>query len=232
MLVNGARKECVMKKIFLLQLMILFAGFPVLGTGGEILMKKPVLKGAKSVEEAVNERRSIRNISGDAVSAEVLSQILWAAQGVTDSRGLRTAPSAGATYPLETYAVLGKVTGIPPGVYRYNPEKHSLEPVAAGDVRKKLSEAALSQRVIEHAPFTVVFTAVYDRTKKRYGTRGEMYVHMEAGHAGQNIYLQCVSWGLATVAVGAFREKKVAALLKLPDNEVPLYIFPVGKPQK
>ncbi len=200
------------------------------GDSGAIALPAPGYDGDISVEKALSERRSIRNYTGEALTLAQVSQLLWAAQGVTDVNGFRAAPSAGALYPLELYAVVGNVAGLAPGVYRYRPEGHGLLKVFDGDRRKDLSRAALNQSWVNDGAVAIVITAVYERTKSRYGERGVRYVDMEAGHASQNIYLQAVALGLGTVAVGAFEDGEVKKVLGLPENEAPLYIMPVGKP--
>jgi SagB-type dehydrogenase family enzyme len=155
--------------------------------------------------------------------------LLWAAQGFNDPRGLRTAPSAGALYPLETYLVAGNVQGLAPGVYRYRPDGHKLERLLEGDKRHVLAGAALGQRPVSEGAVDIVFTAVYSRTTGKYGERGVRYVHIEVGHAGQNLCLQATALGLGAVTVGAFVDELVAKALNLPQNEQPLYIIPVGR---
>jgi len=144
---------------------------------------------------------------------------------VTSKRGFRAAPSAGATYPIEIRAVT------PDGIFRYVPEGHKLIQEKTGDLRRELSQAALSQSFIAEAPCNFVISAVYERTTMRYGERGIRYVHIEVGHAAENIHLQAVALGLGSVPIGAFYDEKVTAVLDLPDNEVPLYIIPVGYPR-
>lgn len=192
-------------------------------------LPEPAKKGVMSVEEALAERRSRREYAREPLSLAELSQLLWAAQGTTGEGG-RTAPSAGATYPLEVYAVVGEVSGLPPGVYRYLPKEHSIGLVFLGDFRGSLYSASGSQKWVLDAPVSLVFTAVYGRTTRVYGERGIRYVHMEAGHAAQNVYLQAEALGLGTVAVGAFDDEGVRGLLNLSPGETPLYVMPVGKP--
>ncbi len=143
---------------------------------------------------------------------------------------LRAAPSAGATYPLEVYAVVknGGVEGLDAGVYHYQPEDHSLGLLRNGDLSEELASACLGQGWVREAPLNIVITAVYARTTRRYGTRGERYVHMEVGHVGQNIYLQATAMGLGTVAVGAFYDDEVRKVLGVSEEERPLYVMPVG----
>jgi SagB-type dehydrogenase family enzyme len=186
-----------------------------------------------SLEEAITRRRSVRDFTRQPISQSQLSQILRAAQGITDSpwkyRGI---PSAGATYPLEVFVVCGSngIEGIADGIYHYNIDSHSLALHHEGDIRLELARAALDQKFIYEAPVDIVICAVYERTLRRYGTRGERYVHMEVGHAGQNIYLQATALGLGTVAIGAFYDERVREVLRLDKQYKPLYIMPVGKP--
>ncbi len=192
----------------------------------------PSKKGKVSVEEAIARRRSRRSYYDEPLPLEALSQILWAAQGITEPRmGFRAAPSAGATYPLELYAVVGKVEGLEPGVYHFLPAEHALEKTIAGDLREALARACLHQMWAAEAPFLVVISAVYERTTSRYGERGYRYVHIEVGHVGENIYLQAEAMGLGTCAIGAFIDSEVKRLLRLPRNEAPLYVMPVGRPR-
>jgi len=188
----------------------------------------PQVDGNTSVEKALVQRRSRRDFQDKALSSQKLSQILWAAYGVSSPSGLRTAPSAGALYPLEIYAVVGNVEGIEPGVYRYIPDEHKIVRLVDRDIRNELSEAALGQSMVADAPVTLVFSAVYERTTSRYGERGFSYVHMEVGHSAQNVYLQAEALGLGTCAIGAYYVDDVKLLLDLPENEEPLYLMPLG----
>lgn len=200
---------------------------------GTIELPTPKTKGRMSVEEAIQKRRSIRRYTEEPITLEDISQLLWAAQGITDpEKGYRAAPSAGRTYPLEVYLVVGKggVKGLVEGVYHYDPSTHVLEKILEGDVRSDLAKAAHGQPWVSQAPVNIVITADYNRTTSKYGELGVRFVHMEAGHAGQNIYLEAVARGLATVSLGSFYEDQVKELLKIPDNENILYIFPVGHP--
>jgi SagB-type dehydrogenase family enzyme len=163
------------------------------------------------------------------LAVKEVGQLLWAAQGTTSARGFRTAPSAGALYPLELFIVVGNVTTLPAGVYRYDPSTHSLKMTAKGDLREDLSQAALSQKSLAKAPLVLVISAVYERTTAKYRDRGMRYVLMEAGHASQNVYLQAVPLGIGTVVIGAFRDQQVQSLLNCQSNERPLYLMPLGK---
>lgn len=191
---------------------------------GQIIeLPPPAITGEMSLEEAFQSRRSIRQYSDQTLSLQEISQLLWAAQGVTSPQDYRTAPSAGALYPLEVY-ILTQV-----GVYRYYPLTHSLEMILEGDLRRKLYEAALEQDSILEAPVVFVIAAVYERTEVKYGEeRTPRYVHLEAGHATQNLLLQAVSLGLGAVPIGAFHDAQVQAMLGIPSDHTPLYLIPVG----
>ena len=193
----------------------------------------PSQQGTMSLEEAIAKRRSIRDFTPESISQSQLSQILRAAQGITDtSWKLRSVPSAGATYPLEIFVACGKngIEGVDEGVYHYYIGNHSLAQHYNRDVRLELAEAALFQDFIYQAPVDIIVCALYSRTLVRYGERGERYVHMEVGHTGQNIYLQTTALGLGTVAIGAFNDEQVREALRLDKQYKPLYIMPVGKP--
>ncbi len=195
-----------------------------------IQLPAPNYKSNTSIEEALQKRRSVRDYSNKPLSLSEVSQILWAAQGITDETdGLRTAPSAGALYPLEVYLVAANVEELAAGIYKYNPLNHTLKKITEGDKRVEISNAALKQRSIVEASALVVITAVYERTSVKYGKRTERYVNMEVGHVGQNIYLQGVSIGLSTVMVGAFEDESLKQAMNLPENEFPLAIYPLGK---
>lgn len=198
-------------------------------------LPSPETEGEMSVEKAIAQRRSIRSYSEKPLTLEQVSQLLWSAQGITGPGGeKRAAPSAGMTYPLELYLVAGseEVQGLDNGLYHYIPEGHELEKVLTGDLRKELADAALDQAWVEEAPVDIVVTAVYSRTTSRYGERGRRYVHMEAGHVGQNLYLQSESLGLGMVVVGAFDDGNVQEVLNLPKKRKPLYIIPIGHPSE
>ncbi len=219
-----------MKKYFFLSLLGILFSSGLIGEERMIKLPPPQLQGEISVEEAISKRRSIRDYLTLPLTLKELSQLLWAAQGITDSQSSRRAtPSAGATYPLEIYLVCGNVEGLSPGVYKYLPSQHSLKLHLEGDKRSALSRAALNQPWVGEAPVDLVFTAVYSRTTTTYGKRGIRYVDMEAGHAAENVYLQCVGLKLGTVVVGAFYDEEVKKVLALPEEEVPLYILPVGR---
>lgn len=182
-----------------------------------------------SVEEALLNRRSVREYADEALTLAEVSQLLWAAQGITDRSGFRTAPSAGALYPIEVYLVVGDVTGLLPGVYRYVPDEHEILRVAPQDRRDELAEAAVDQEWVKEAAVDLVFTAVPERTTSKYGDRGIRYVHMEAGHAAQNVYLQAETLGLGVTVIGAFDDDRVHEIVAASAQEQPLYVISVGR---
>lgn len=196
--------------------------------GGEVIeridLPEPDVVGGGALTEALAQRRSVREYEATPLSLTELSQLLWATQGITSGAGQRTAPSAGATYPLELYVVTAE------GHYHYDPDRHQLELLSNDDVRRDLSRAALSQESVEMAPAVFVLAAVCARTEQRYGDRAERYVKIEVGHAAQNLLLQAVSLGLGAVPVGAFHDDDVQEVLNLPDDFEPLYLIPVGYP--
>ena len=200
-----------------------------------IKLPKPKLESKVSVEEALQGRRSTRFYKNGPLSLSEVSQLLWAAYGVTKKMsgfrgGLKTAPSAGATYPLEIYLVAGNVTDLLKGIYRYIPENHTLKKVYTGDKRSELCAAAHGQSMVRNAPASIVYTAIYERATGRYGVRGkDRYVCMDLGHSAQNVYLQAYTLGIGTCAVGAFDDNAVKSVMPISKNEFPLYIMPLGK---
>ena len=194
-----------------------------------IALPAPRFESEQSLESALGNRRSIREYDKTSLSLQEVSQLLWAAQGITASDGGRTAPSAGALYPLEVYVVTGRVASLDPGVYHYRPQDHGIVKRADGDKRAALATAALRQDCVRDGAAVVVLTAVYARTEQKYGTRGARYVHIEVGHAAQNTCLQATALGLGAVTVGAFDDDAVRKILDLPTDERVLYLVPVGK---
>jgi SagB-type dehydrogenase family enzyme len=195
-----------------------------------IKLPEPRLESNISVEQALLNRRSVRSYRNQPLTIAEVGQLLWAAQGITEkSQGYRTAPSAGATFPFEVYLVAGNVTGLDAGIYKYDYQRHSLILKREGDFRADLSESALGQPSITGGAINIVLAGIYERTTQRYGDRGIRYVHMEAGHIAQNVFLQAVALGLGSVPIGAFSDDNVQKMLDIPQNEVPLYILPVGR---
>lgn len=194
-------------------------------------LPKPSRDGNVSIEKALRLRRSVRDFSDDPIDLCDVSQLLWSAQGVTDSGQRRTAPSAGATYPLDVHLVAGNVDGLIAGAYAYQPETHVLLRAGEGDFRGDLARASLGQSCVETCAAICVLAVEYEKTTSEYGERGCRYVHYEVGHSAQNFLLQAVGLGLAAVVIGAFHEDEVAGCLALPGKQKPLYMIAVGNPR-
>lgn len=189
----------------------------------------PAHKGSVSVEEALSKRRSQRRYLSHRIPAQHVSQVLWAAYGMSSSNK-RTAPSAGARYPLELYLLVGNVSDIEAGVYHYIPEAHKIVRTIEGNLKPALTEAATNQKMIDEAPFCLFYSAIFSRTTEPYGDRGkDRYVCMDLGHSAQNVYLQATALGLGTCAIGQFNDDEVKKVMQLPPQEEPLYIMPVGR---
>jgi SagB-type dehydrogenase family enzyme len=198
-----------------------------------IALPPPVLKGPVSVEEAIYLRRTKRKFSNVSLTLKEWSQILWAAQGITSDEGIkkRSAPSAGALYPLDIYLILGE-NGLDPlntGIFHYLPLQHALKRLSDKDIIKKVAEASLYQYWMTDAAGMVLITAEYSRITGKYGDRGIRYAHIEAGHAAQNCFLQAESLGLHMGIVGAFDDKALIDLLPIPRSHEPILILPMGK---
>jgi len=198
-----------------------------------IYLPKPRQDSSVSIEKTLLERKSVRYYTDESLTLTEVSQLLWAAQGFIvrpDGRRRRTVPSAGALYPLEIYLTVRKVDELEPGVYHFISEEHKLEKILSDDIHPELSIAALGQLRVAQAPINIIIGAVYERTSAKYGDKGIKYVHMEVGHAGQNISLQVISLNLGTVIVGGFDDERVKEIVNIPKDVVPLYIMPVGRP--
>ena len=201
-----------------------YQGGPAVSFAQTISLPKPRLDGTVSLEKTLQERRSVRSYKDEPLTLAEVSQILWAAQGITESqRGLRTAPSARAQYFIEVYLVTGKVSDLPPGLYKYQPKGHELLKVAEGDKKADLHKAA-GQASIQKAPVALLICGLSDKA-----AGNPTFMYLEAGHVSQNIYLQGVSLGLGTVAMAGFKPEEVKKALSLPEKEVPIYIMPLGK---
>ncbi|HSR32447.1 MAG TPA: SagB/ThcOx family dehydrogenase [Anaerolineae bacterium] len=199
------------------------SGTPRAEPATSIPLPQPVLTGQTSLEELLARRRSVREFDNEPLTAADLGQLLWAAQGITNSRGFRTAPSAGALYPLELYVATVE------GVFHYDPHNHQLLVTSHSDARMDLYQAALSQEPVRQAPAVFIVTAIYERTAQKYGDeRTPRYVHLEAGHAAQNLLLEAVALGLGAVPIGAFYDEAIQKALGLPTDHTPLYLIPVG----
>jgi SagB-type dehydrogenase family enzyme len=188
-----------------------------------IQLLKPQIEQSIPLNKAIQQRRSIRKFNSNELSISQISQLLWAAQGITDpSMNFRAAPSAGALYPLEIYLVKND------GVWHYLNKKHALDQVSKKDLRANLAKAALGQKPVAQASIDIVIAANYKKETLKYGQRGIRYTHIEVGHVAENLVLETVNLGLAGVTIGAFDDLRVKNLLQLPKTETPLYILAIG----
>ncbi|HUT86298.1 MAG TPA: SagB/ThcOx family dehydrogenase [Elusimicrobiales bacterium] len=223
-----------MKKILAFFVMLIFcvAGANMLSSkkktdGNLINLPKPSYSGKTSIEQALLQRRSVRSYANKPLTLKEISQLLWATQGITNKSGFRTAPSAGANYPLELYAIIQNADGVSRGIYKYIPQGHKLKKVRETD---KIDFENMSlQSWISKSPVIFAITAIYERITKRYGERAAKYVHMEAGHAAQNLQLQGISLNIGSCVVGAFSDDEISKMLGLSKTEKPLYLIPTGK---
>lgn len=203
--------------------------------GSTLLLPTPKLQGPISLEEAIYGRRSIRRFKNQPLSLGEVGQLLWAAGGKTIdglTGATRSYPSAGGIYPLTIYLAAGNVTGLSPGLYRYNWKSHSLTLLKSGDIRSQLTRAARGQQSISSAPISIIISGEMERGVAHYGPRAEtLYIPMDTGHAGQNVSLQAQALDLGSVIVGAFNDEAVKTLPGLK-GETPLCIIPVGKKEK
>ncbi len=182
-----------------------------------------------SVETAIYKRRSVREYSGEPIGLKEAALLLWAAQGITALGGYRTTPSAGALYPLEVYLAAGNVDGLPPGFYHYAPTEHRLVELNLADHRAELSTASRDQKWMQKAAAMIILTGFKTRLATAYGQHAAQFLHMEAGHAAQNVCLEAFALNLGATVVGSFDEKKIKTLLKLNVDETPCCILPVGR---
>lgn len=199
-----------------------------------IILPTPSYIGKNSVEAVIKKRRSIRSYRTDSLSLQETSQLLWAAYGPSDTskNGFvkLTAPSAGATYPLDIYLIAGCVKDLTPGVYKYYPKQHAIKLYIEGDIRKQMDDATYFQMMVNHAPITLFYAATFERTTQRYGNRGrERYVCMDLGHSAQNVYLQAAALNMGSCAIGAFEDEMIIKILHLPKYQEPLYFMPIEK---
>lgn len=199
----------------------------------EAVMKlsPPKTEGTVSVEQAIKQRRTVRAFRSRALDLNQLSQLLWAAHGITENSGFkRAAPSAGALYPMDVYVVVGQnsVAQIEAGVYHYEPKGHFLALIAKSDLRGVVARASLSQMWMAKAPLSFIITGEYKRVTVKYGERGIRYALIEAGHMGQNLFLQAEALGLKAGIVGAFHDKELIEVMNIPSSHQPLLIMPIG----
>lgn len=194
-----------------------------------IKLPAPGIDSNCSVEKALKQRRSVRSFSDSPLTLKEISQLLWAAQGIVNFEGFRTAPSAGALYPIEIYVVVSNIDELIIGIYKYKAHQHSLIMISDDDNRYNLASAAIGEAAIKNCPAIIAIAALFERTAIRYGDRGARYVHIEAGHVVQNIYLQAESLNLGTFVIGAFYDDEVKKYLRMEQDENPVCLMPVGR---
>ncbi len=200
----------------------------------KIALSEPTIVGGSPIWDVILERRSERRFQGIPLKEEELSQLLWAAQGITQmeqSVGFRAAPSAGALYPVETYVVIHAVEGIEAGLYHYDVAHHQLEQLKVGDFRNAIARAALDQRMAARANVVLVWTAVFERSKWKYRQRAYRYVYLDAGHIAQNVALAAVALGMGSCQIAALYDDEANALLGVDGvGESTIYMTVVGRP--
>ncbi|MFO7951472.1 MAG: SagB/ThcOx family dehydrogenase [Bacillota bacterium] len=200
-----------------------------------ITLEEPDRSGGTPLFEVLQKRRSERNYKTRPLSKKELSQVIWAAQGVTRATGyhqFRTAPSAGALYPVETYCVINRVSEMKPGVYHYQVPEHSLALLKEGDYGTELAQAGLGQAMIRDAAFVLVFSALVERAKWKYDQRAYRYIYMDAGHIAQNAALAAVSLDLGSCQIGAFFDQEVNKVIEVDgEEETAIYMTTIGEPR-
>ena len=197
--------------------------------GARTKILAPTYHSNTSIEEALKLRRSTREYKADSLTLQQVSQLLWAAQGLTSATGFRTAPSAGGLYPLEIYLVSNNIQDLPAGVYHYLPFEQALELVASGDKRKELATVLREQNDNKLGAAEILITGSYKKDVQKYGSHGDRFVHMEAGHVAENVQLQGVSLGIGTVPIATFDEGALKRLLGVPKDLEAFYVMPLGK---
>jgi len=183
--------------------------------------------------QCLARRRSERNTSEEPLSLEELAKILWAAQGVTAQAGmhlLRTAPSAGALYPFETYVYIDRVEGVSQGIYHFDVGEFTLASLEEGDFNQVITAASLGQPVVRKAAVVLIWTAMMLRCMVKYRERAVRYIGMDLGHVCQNVQLAATALGFGSCPIGAFYDDELNELLALDgEEETVLYMVTVGK---
>jgi SagB-type dehydrogenase family enzyme len=207
------------------------AAAPAAVPGGASLvaLPKPDLTGKVTLEKSLATRRSVREYAPGALTLGEVSQILWAAQGITGPGGKRTTPAAHAIYSLEIWLVANDVEDLAPGIYRYAPQEHALALAFSGDHRAAVTAAASGQECVEQAPAVVAISGDSLLTAEKFRQRGVAWLGMEAGFVVQSVYLQVTALGLGTVIVGGFSDEPARVVLGLPAGKVPLAFMPIGR---
>lgn len=218
----------LLRRLSLFLLPSLFS--PAVTAQQTIELPAPQLMSTGSLSAVLQARRSVRHYSKEPLTLAEVAQLAWAAQGITSDQGYRTAPSAGALYPLELYVVASRVSGLAPGLYHYQPGQHALQQLGTDNLQLPLAIAAYNQGALRQAAVVFVITGIKQRTARKYGQRAERYVYIEAGHAGQNLVLQASALGLGGVVIGAFMDEAVTGVLGLAEGEEAITLLAVGRP--
>ena len=198
-------------------------------------LARPERLPAADLWAALRARRSVRDFAAEPIPQETLFLLLWAAQGISQTGAwpLRTAPSAGALYPVETYVAASRVAGLAPGVYHWElPEERLAVAAARADAAKAACAACLGQEMVAAAPVTFVWSAVWGRAAQKYGDRAMRYAYLDAGHIAENLHLAATALGLGACMIGAFLDDEMNALVGVDgDEESVIYAACVGKPR-
>lgn len=196
-------------------------------------LPEPIKSDGAGIWDILMQRRSRRDYTAEYLSLAELSQLLWAIQGITAYAGryaLRTSPSAGALYPIETYVIANHIDNLETGAYHYNVLKHSLELIKKGEFGADIAHSALDQTMLEDASVVFIWTAVVARSKWKYGERAYRYIYMDAGHIGQNAYIAAEAMGLGCCTVGAFFDDEIGAIIGIDNKEeIVVYLCSIGK---
>jgi SagB-type dehydrogenase family enzyme len=193
----------------------------------------PDLAGGLSAAEAIAARRSTRDYVASPMSAAELSRLLYLTSGIAADKygnARRTAPSSGALYPIEVYAVVHRVEGIEPGVYHYAYREHALEQVRTGDLRQHVVDHGIAQEFLGECGVVLYLTMIMQRMRPKYQDRSYRYGLLEAGHLGENAYLAAVSMGLGACGVGAFMDDAMNEMLGVDGvEEAAVYMLAAGR---
>lgn len=196
----------------------------------KVQLDPPQREGGAPLWDVLERRRSVRHFKAELMTKSELSQLLWAAQGITNhENSFRTAPSAGALYPVETYLVVNSVEDVEPGVYHYAVDKHELDQLRVGDFRLPVAQAALDQEMAYRANVVFIWTALFERSKWKYNQRAYRYVYLDAGHIAQNVALAAVALDFGSCQIGALYDDEVNALIDVDgEEESAIYMTAVG----
>ncbi|MFC1811713.1 SagB/ThcOx family dehydrogenase [Thermodesulfobacteriota bacterium] len=198
-----------------------------------IQLPEPDLSQPADLWQCLAKRRSERNTTLGPLSLGELSRLMWGAQGITARAGMhlfRTAPSAGALYPFETYLYVDKVEEVPKGIYHFNVADFALDCMETGDFRQEFTAASLGQPVVQRAAVVIIWTAMMLRCMTKYRDRAMRYIPMDLGHVCQNVQLAAVAMGFGSCPIGAFYDDDFNELLGVDgEEETVLYLVSVGK---